>query len=108
VPEIGPRIRLTAAACGEYAALVLTDGKQTHCTPIVKVSNVAAGKTGVWLFQIGDRQEYSAFELSRAQFAPPQGDPADLATAMAWSGEYKAPNVPSPQDWVLVLEKVGP
>jgi len=108
VPQIGPRIRLTAAASGPYAALVVTDEKQTYHTPAVKVNNLAAGKTGLWLFQIGDRQEYSAFELSRTQFAPPKSDPTDVATAMAWSGEYKTPNVPSPQDWVLVLERMKP
>ncbi|MCY3017481.1 MAG: DUF4038 domain-containing protein [Planctomycetota bacterium] len=108
VPEIGPRIRLTAAACGEHAALVLSDGKQAYYTPTVKVTNTAAGKTGVWLFQIGDRQEYGAFELSSVQFEPPKTAPADAAATMAWSGEYKAPNVPSPQDWVLVMERVKP
>jgi hypothetical protein len=106
VPEIGPRIRLTAAACGEYAALVVTDGKQTYFTPAVKVSNVAAGKTGVWLYQIGDRQEFGVFQLSRARFTPPATVAAGSATAMTWSGQYKAPNVPSPQDWVLVLESL--
>ena len=70
VPEIGPKIRLTAAACGEYAAMVLTDGTKTYSTPAVKVSNVTSGKAGLWLFQIGDRQEYDNFELSRTPFAP--------------------------------------
>lgn len=108
VPQIGPQIRLTAAACGEYAGMILTDGKLTYFTPLVKVSNLAAGKTGVWFYQIGDRQEFRAFELSRAQFPPPPAQPTDTATALAWSGEYHAPNVPSPQDWVLVLERVKP
>jgi len=106
VPEIGPKIRLTAAACGEYAALVLTDGKKTYYTPPVKVGNVAGGRAGVWLFQIGDRQEYGSFELSRAHFAPerPEGEPQ--RQRVVWSDEYKAPALPSPQDWVLVLERV--
>jgi hypothetical protein len=108
VPRIGPRIRLTAAASGAYAALLLTDGQQTYYTPAVKVGNVTAGRTGVWLYQIGERQEFRAFELSKAQFVPPKSGPADSATAMAWSGEYKTPNVPSPQDWVLVLERMKP
>ena len=108
VPRIGPRIRLTAAASGAYAALLLTDGQQTCYTPAVKVGNVTAGRTGVWLYQIGERQEFGAFELSKAQFAPPKSGPADSAAAMAWSGEYKTPNVPSPQDWVLVLESMKP
>ena len=93
VPGIGPKIRLTAAACGEYAALVVTDGKKTYHTPVVQVSNVAGGRTGLWLYQIGDRQEYGNFELSRTPFdvacAVPRQQPADyrrtldLETAVA-------------------------
>jgi len=108
VPEIGPKIRLTAAACGDYAALVLTDGTKTHYTPTVKVSNVMSGKAGLWLYQIGDRQEFGNFELSRAQFEPVQRGPIGHAHALQWSDEYKAPGLPSPQDWVLVLERVTP
>jgi hypothetical protein len=108
VPEIGPKIRLTAAACGEYAALVLTDGKKTYYTPTVKVGNVANGKAGVWLYQIGDRQEYGNFELSRAQFGTVLRESKGQAHPLLWSDEYKAPGLPSPQDWVLVLERVKP
>jgi len=112
VPEIGPKIHLTAAACGKYAAMVMTDGKRTYYTPVVTVGNTTAGKTGLWLFQIGDRQEYDNFELSRAKFAPaipvpdkqaaPRG--VDAKVVRLRTDEYRAPNVPSPQDWVLVLE----
>lgn len=107
VPEIGPRIRLTAAACGDYAAMVLTDGKKTYCTPSVNVSNVAGGKAGLWLFQIGDRQEYGHFELSQTPFAPTKLDATGKVHRVV-SEAFKAPNVPSPQDWVLVLERVKP
>jgi hypothetical protein len=41
VPEIGPKIHITAAACGDYAAMVLTDGKKTYSTP-----NEAGPQTG--------------------------------------------------------------
>jgi hypothetical protein len=108
VPEIGPRIRLTAAASGEFAALKLTDGKHTFFTPAVKVGNTLPGKTGVWLLQIGDRQEYDTFALSRTPLALPKPATNGPAPAMAWSGDYRAPNVPSPQDWVLVLERLKP
>jgi len=108
VPEIGPRIRLTAAASGEFAALELTDGKHTFFTPAVKVGNTLPGKTGVWLFQIGDRQEYDTFELSRTLWTPPKEAAIRPAPAMAWSGEYQVPNVPSPQDWILVFERLKP
>jgi len=107
VPEIGPRIRLTAAACGDYAALVLTDGKKTYYTPAVKVGNVASGKTGLWLYRIGDRQEFGNFQLSRTPFAPAKLQAAGQAHRVV-SDEYKAPPVPSPQDWVLVLEQKKP
>jgi len=108
VPEIGPRVHLTAAADGKYAAVELTDGEHTYYTPIVKVDNTAAGRAGVWLFQIGDRQEYRSFELSRGRLIAPKPAPEGPARAMAWYGEYQAPNVPSPQDWVLVLEQIEP
>jgi hypothetical protein len=107
VPEIGPEIHLTAAASGDYAAMVLTDGKRTYATPAVKVSNVSPGKAGLWLFQIGERQQYDNFELSRTIFTPTKPDAIGTVHRMV-SGEFKAPNVPSPQDWVLVLERLKP
>ncbi|MBM4019739.1 MAG: DUF4038 domain-containing protein, partial [Planctomycetes bacterium] len=107
VPEIGPEIHLTAAACGEYAAMVLTDGKKTYATPSVKVTNVTRGKTGLWLFQVGERQEYGNFGLSQTPFAPTKLDTAGKVHRVA-SDEFRAPNVPSPQDWVLVMEKAEP
>jgi len=110
VPEIGPKIRLTAAACGEYAALVLTDGKKTYYTPTVKVGNTTAGKAGLWLYQIGDRQQFDNFEVSPAQFAPvPAPVPCKIkgqTPSLISSGEYWALRLPSPQDWILVLERV--
>ncbi|MEI7901903.1 MAG: DUF4038 domain-containing protein [bacterium] len=107
VPEIGPRFRLTAAACGESAAMVLTDGTKTYWTPIVEVSNIAGGKAGVWLYRIGERQEFGDFELSRASFepAPVEQTPAGVKKP---ADEYRAPQLPSPQDWVLVLGRVKP
>ena len=108
MPEIGPKIHLTAAACGDYAALVLTDGKKSYYTPIVKVGNTTAGKAGLWLFQIGERQEFGNFELSRAQFAPVKREVKGHADHLISSDEFSAPRLPSPQDWVLVLERVKP
>ncbi|MCX6878534.1 MAG: DUF4038 domain-containing protein [Verrucomicrobia bacterium] len=104
VPESGPRIRLTAAACGSHAAMVLTDGKMSWHTPIVEVGNPARGQTGLWVYQIGERQEFGNFQLSRAQFAPLPAQPANTPAGPA--DEYRPPQLPSPQDWVLVLERV--
>ena len=85
--------------------MVLTDGTKTCYTPAVKVSNVSSGKAGVWLWQIGDRQEFGNFELSRTPFAPAKLE-ASGPLHRAVSDECKMPGVPSPQDWVLVLERV--
>ncbi len=104
VPEIGPKIRLTAAACGEYAALVLTDGKKSYHTGPLPVGNITPGKVGLWHFQIGERQAYDNFEVSRTQFTPLHK--IKKRQVLTESGEYKAPPLPSPQDWVLVLERV--
>jgi len=103
VPEIGPKIHLLAAACGEYAALVLTDGTKTYHTPAVKVGNVTSGKAGLWFFNNGERQEFGKFELSKARFAP-----VNRVDQMFPSDEFKTTRLPSPQDWVLVLERVKP
>jgi hypothetical protein len=112
VPEIGPKIQITAAVCGKYAACVLTDGKKTYWTPIVEVGNTTAGKAGLWLYQIGDRQEFDNFALSRARFAPVVREGASCAVGAdatpLYTDEYAAPSLPSPQDWVLVMERVKP
>jgi hypothetical protein len=114
VPEIGPKIQITAAVCGNHAACVLTDGTRTCWTPIVEVGNTTAGKAGLWLYQICDRQEFDNFALSRARFVPVKreapktslsGDRGADATLL-YTDEYAAPRLPSPQDWVLVMERV--
>ena len=113
VPLIGPRIHLAAAVSGDHAAMVLTDGKRTYYTPIIKVSNTTSGRAGLWMFQIGDRQEYDNLELSNTPLVLPKVSEKTLPSVrhdakitVLLSDEYRTPNVPSPQDWVLVLERV--
>jgi hypothetical protein len=108
IPEIGPKVQLVAAACGEFAALVLTDGQRTYSTPVVKVGNTTAGKTGLWLFQIGQRQEFGRFAVSATSFEPTKGLVEAGLPGVIRTDEYHAPNLPSPQDWVLVLERLKP
>jgi len=103
VPEIGPEIRLTAAVVGEYGALVVTDGKQTWRTPPVKLSNTTSGKTGLWFYQIGEQQEFGKFEVSPTAFGAGDGGAAEGHDEP--TGDYLAPDLPSPQDWVLVLAR---
>jgi hypothetical protein len=102
VPEIGPNIKLTAAVTGEYAALVVSDGQKTWRTPAVVVQNKAAGKAGLWLYQPGE-QKFDNFEVSATKFTPLEPLAANGQKALTY--DYKAPDLPSPQDWILVLEK---
>jgi len=50
--------------------LILTDGKETYHTPVIKVANTSAGKTGLWLYQIGELQQFDNFQLSATRFDP--------------------------------------
>jgi len=103
VSEIGSDIRLTAAVTGEYAALVVTDGKKTWRTPAVKIQNKTAGKVGLWVYQPGV-QRFDNFEVSATTFVPVDENEAKGQKSQSY--DYKAPDLPSPQDWVLVLERV--
>jgi hypothetical protein len=46
---------------------------------------------------------YAAF-----YFDPVRGTRSDLGPVVASAGEYRPPRVPSPQDWVLVIERRAP
>ena len=104
VPEIGSSLLLTAAASGDYVAMVLDDGQQSYYTPPVKVDNVQAGRVGLWRSDIGEPQQYSDIKVSKTEFAAPSDDNAEEGLHLIRSGEDASPSIPSPQDWVLVLK----
>jgi len=83
--------------------LVVTDGKKTWRTPAVKVQNKTAGKAGLWVYQPGE-QKLDNFEVSATTFVPVDENEAKGQNSQSY--DYKAPDLPSPQDWVLVLERV--
>lgn len=106
VPKgLGPRIKLSAVADGPYVALRLSDGKKSCNTPIVKVDNTKAGKAGVWMYQVGDRQEFDDFQMSRTLLRPPTDSVMEKPSGPPT--DYRPPQLPSNQDWVLVLERAG-
>jgi hypothetical protein len=137
VPVIGPEIHLTAAVCRSHAAMILTDGQNTYFTPVVQVANTTPGQTGLWLYQVGERQEFDNFGGSRAEFGPVQRDlaalhlgptapaPNELPLVMRENpnivpavelpeitvlpgADYTLPRLPAPQDWVLVMKRLKP
>jgi hypothetical protein len=106
--EIGRNIRLTAAVTKDHALLVLSDGTREYRTPVVPVEKIERGQVGVWLFQIGERQEYDNFAISRTPLVKPADTPDPRNHLIVQGGDFEAPPVPSPQDWLLVLERVKP
>ena len=106
IRKIGRNIRLTAAVSGPHAMLVMSDGKSEYRTPVVTLENKKPGRVGLWLFQIGERQEYDNFAVSRTLFIDPDA-PSQGKHIVLQGGDFTAPDVPSPQDWVLVLERKG-
>ncbi|MHA1128645.1 MAG: hypothetical protein ACTSRN_06820, partial [Alphaproteobacteria bacterium] len=81
-------------------------GKKTWRTPAVKVRNTTAGKAGLWFYQIGEKQAFDNFKVSATTFTPALAGADNERKAP--TADYTAPNLPSPQDWVLVLGKVSP
>ncbi|MBT6150316.1 MAG: DUF4038 domain-containing protein [Gemmatimonadetes bacterium] len=106
VPEIGESFTLAAAACGDYVAMRLDDGKRSYHTPPVRVANVSTGQLGLWRSDIGEPQEYRNIRVSRTRFTNPPEDETEMEEGLHLirSGEDVAPAIPSPQDWVLVME----
>ena len=107
VPEIGPRFTLTAAACGDYVAMSLDDGARTYYTPPVRIDNIETGQLGLWRSDIGEAQRYANVKVSKTTFAALDKGEAQEGLYQIRSGEDIAPSIPSPQDWVLVLERTS-
>ena len=106
VPKIGPNIHLIAAVCGSHAAMALTDGKKTYQTPIITIQNTTPGEVGLWHFQIGDHQEFDNFKFSRSRFLPRVTAANHKSAILVYGGNFDATPAPSPQDWVLVMQRV--
>ncbi len=96
VGDLGPRFTLTVTVSGQYAIAEIRDGDRKIVTQTAKLTNLTKGSAGLWMYQIGDRQEFSDFQLSDAT--------GKLTQPVILSDQFRAPDLPSPQDWVLVLQ----
>jgi hypothetical protein len=107
VAELSPRFELSMVATGDLAALRLVDGARTYVTPPVRLASVSSGRSGVWMFRIGDRQEFDDFKVSNARLGVP---PLARTQNVSWiTGDtQRIASLPCPQDWALVLERVDP
>ena len=127
VPAIGSDNRLTAEVRGPWSAASITDGQRTYTTPIVDVSNTSAGGAGLMHRDDGTTQSFDNFELRksptlvsdshlekklydarggyRGELSGPGWDDFGKDTIILLDA-YRPERLPSPQDWVLVLERV--
>lgn len=100
-------LRLTAAVSGSHAVLHVSNGTEEYQTPAVPVTITASGQVGIRLQEIGNRQQFDNFAVSRTLFEKPRPVLKDGGEFIRkGGGDFIAPQVPTPQDWVLVLERV--
>jgi hypothetical protein len=125
VATIGPHFRLRAEVRGEWAAVSITDGRDTYTSRIVAVSNTTPGGAGLSHESGGPAQSFTHFELRksptlvtdehlekklydargiyRGELRGPGWDDFGKAKVLLLDAYQPAP-LPMPQDWVLVLD----
>lgn len=122
VPMVGNQIRLSIEVRDNKVAASITDGERTYTTPIVSISNSAAGSAGLFHQEPGV-QKFEHFELQRCpvlaeeefsqrKLYDARGEPRGDLTGWEDFGRkkqilldaYQPPPMPTPGDWLLVLE----
>jgi len=98
LPELNENITLTATLQNGVATLEIGSGKATYATS-TEIKTHKSGKVGLWHYQVGGRQNYDNFKVMDI----PNRE-AGMRYLMA--STLNIERVPSPQDWVLVMEKV--
>ena len=99
LPEnLDKNITLTVTQQNGVATLEIKSGKNTFATSIETKKN-RSGRLGLWHDQAGDRQEYDNFRVVNI---------ANRKTGVSYllDSSLNIERVPSPQDWVLVMERV--
>ena len=100
LPEnLDKNITLTVTQQNGVATLEITSGKVTFATSI-KTKENRSGRLGLWHDLAGDRQEYDNFRVVNV---PNRKAGVRYLTDSTLDIE----RVPSPQDWVVVLESRG-
>jgi len=98
LPKLNKDITLTVTLQNNVATLEIKSGTSTYTTS-TEIKTHKSGKVGLWHYQVGDRQKYDNFKV------------VDIPNRKAgirylMDSTLNIERVPSPQDWVLVLEKV--
>jgi len=103
IPAIGPHFRLTADVSGGQMQVAISDGIHSYSSQPVQVKNVKPGPVGVWRGKTGGAQEFDDFLVSSRL----KSEADDPAVQVSLTDPYAAPPLPAPQDWVLILERLG-
>ncbi|MGL1891430.1 MAG: DUF4038 domain-containing protein [Spirochaetaceae bacterium] len=99
VPELNDNFIMTVVCKENYYSMRIDDGTNQYFTPPVKIDNIKGGKVGLW-------QGNCIYKNVKASKTPMQIQPQEESDKwLLRSGEDWAPPIPSPQDWVLVMER---
>jgi hypothetical protein len=125
VPSMGPKLRMTAEARGSWMMVSISDGETSCSTPIVPVGNTTQGRVGVGHGEEGTLQAFDNFVLRRPRELPDDReersrelyDARGQFRGRLWDhygnekvlllDAYRPPDLPTTQDYVLVLERVN-
>jgi hypothetical protein len=123
--ELGQDFHLKAEVRGKWGEVSISDGKQTFTSAIVPVVNTTAGSAGIRHEDDGTEQRFTNFELRKSptltadgaierKVYDAQGKYRGELKGLGWDeiwaekiillDSYRAPKLPIPQDWVLVLK----
>jgi hypothetical protein len=119
-------IHLKAEVRGKWGEVSISDGTHTYTSSIVPISDATAGGTGLLHDDDGNEQRFTNFELRKSPPVPADG-PIDRKIYDAqgkyrgelkgrgwddlWADKiilldsYRPPQLPIPQDWVLILNR---
>lgn len=97
--KLAPKIRLTATLQNGVASLEIKSGKATFVTG-TKIQHNTSGRVGLWL---GPGSDASQFNLFKVVDVPDKKEGIEYLLTPSLNIE----RVPSPQDWVLVMERIN-
>jgi len=98
-PNLKKDLTISVAVQGHHFAMKLDDGEHSYSTPVVRIPHPKG--TGIGLWQGG--ATYRNLKISEASLDVPEREKSDMW--LLRSGEDWAPPIPSPQDWLLILER---
>jgi hypothetical protein len=126
LPDFAAEVQLRVEVRGAFAAVCVTDGHRTVTTPIVPINNSTPGAAGFVRAPDSHGHRLRNFALRRSptlvsgehlerELYDARGEYRGALSGPGWEDfgrekvllldAYRPPDLPHPQDWVLVLER---